>query len=63
MKRFSVCGSVTQAYGFQDIIILGLDGLDQYLWPYLKSDLERGIISIEEAEELLAEFFISLNKG
>ena len=41
---------------------IGLGRLDQYLWPYLKSDLERGIISIKEAEELLAEFFISLNK-
>jgi len=40
----------------------GLGRLDQYLWPYLEADLEAGRIDPAGAEELLAEFFISLNK-
>jgi formate C-acetyltransferase len=40
----------------------GLGRFDQYMWPYLKADLEAGRIDESEAEELLAEFFISLNK-
>jgi pyruvate-formate lyase len=41
---------------------VGLGRFDQYMWPYLKADLERGRLNVKEAEELLAEFFISLNK-
>lgn len=41
---------------------VGLGRLDQYLWPYLLADLEEGRETIASAEELLAEFFISLNK-
>jgi pyruvate-formate lyase len=41
---------------------VGLGRIDQYLWPYLKDDLEAGRLNIPSAEELLAEFFISLNK-
>jgi pyruvate-formate lyase len=41
---------------------VGLGRFDQYLWPYLRSDLEAGRLTIEAAEELLAEFFIALNK-
>ncbi len=41
---------------------VGLGRIDQYLWPYLKGDLLDGRLTIPEAEELLAEFFISLNK-
>jgi len=41
---------------------VGLGRFDQYMWPYLKADLDSGRLTIEEAEELLAEFFISLNK-
>ena len=41
---------------------VGLGRFDQYMWPYLHADLEAGRISLAEAEELLAEFFISLNK-
>ncbi|MFH1614060.1 MAG: pyruvate formate lyase family protein [Planctomycetota bacterium] len=40
---------------------IGLGRFDQYMWPYLKKDLDAGKIDIPEAEELLAEFFISLN--
>lgn len=41
---------------------VGLGRLDQYLWPYLEADLAKGRLSLATAEELLAEFFISLNK-
>jgi formate C-acetyltransferase len=41
---------------------VGLGRFDQYMWPYLKADLGSGRLSVERAENLLAEFFISLNK-
>ena len=41
---------------------VGLGRFDQYMWPYLESDLAAGRLSQETAEDLLAEFFISLNK-
>ncbi len=41
---------------------VGLGRLDQYMWPYLKADLDAGRLTTEQAEELLAEFFIGLNK-
>ena len=41
---------------------VGLGRFDQYMWPYLESDLQAGTLTIDQAEELLAEFFISLNK-
>jgi pyruvate-formate lyase len=41
---------------------VGLGRFDQYMWPYLQADLQTGRLSMETAEELLAEFFISLNK-
>jgi len=41
---------------------VGLGRFDQYMWPYLKADLECGRLTVNQAEELLAEFFISLNK-
>ena len=41
---------------------VGLGRIDQYLWPYLKQDLDTHLLDIAGAEELLAEFFISLNK-
>jgi pyruvate-formate lyase len=40
----------------------GLGRFDQYMWPYLQGDLEAGRLDQAAAEELLAEFFISLNK-
>jgi formate C-acetyltransferase len=39
-----------------------LGRFDQYMWPYLKADLEAGRIDENQAIDLLAEFFISLNK-
>jgi pyruvate-formate lyase len=41
---------------------VGLGRFDQYMLPYLQADLDAGRLTIEKAEELLAEFFISLNK-
>ena len=39
-----------------------LGRFDQILWPYLQADLEAGRLTEAAAAELLAEFFISLNK-
>jgi formate C-acetyltransferase len=41
-------------------VILGR--FDQYMWPYLKADLDSGRLDENQAADLLAEFFISLNK-
>ncbi len=41
---------------------VGLGRLDQYLWPTLATDLEAGRLDEAGAEELLAEFFIALNR-
>lgn len=35
--------------------------LDQYLYPYLASDIAMGVLTEEEAFELIEEFFISFN--
>lgn len=39
-----------------------LGRFDQLLWPYLKTELDTGRLTEAAAAELLAEFFISLNK-
>lgn len=41
---------------------VGLGRFDQYLWPYLEADLAAGRLTFDAAEELVAEFFLSLNK-
>ncbi len=41
---------------------VGLGRFDQYTWPYLQADIAAGRLSPADAEDLLAEFFISLNK-
>ena len=40
----------------------GLGRFDQYLWPYLAADFAAGRLTPAAAEDLVAEFFISLNK-
>ncbi len=35
---------------------------DQYMYPYFKADLEKGVYTRESALELLEDFFISFNK-
>ena len=39
-----------------------LGRFDQYIYPYYKSDIERGKITDEEAFELITEFFLACNK-
>jgi pyruvate-formate lyase len=41
---------------------VGLGRFDQYMWPYLSADLDAGRLTLADAEALLAEFFISLNR-
>lgn len=41
---------------------VGLGRFDQYMYPYLRADLDAQCLDTAGAEELLAEFFISLNK-
>ena len=41
---------------------IALGRFDQYMWPYLKKDLDSGCLDMEGACDLLAEFFISLNR-
>ena len=41
---------------------VGIGRFDQYLWPYLQADLAAGNLDSDGAEDLLAEFFICLNK-
>jgi formate C-acetyltransferase len=39
-----------------------LGRFDQYMWPYLRDDLASGRLTVQQAEELLAEFFIAFNR-
>ena len=41
---------------------ISLGRFDQYLYPYLKHDLDNNIIDTNQAYELINEFFLSLNK-
>ena len=34
---------------------------DQYVWPYLKNDLDAGAITMDEAQEIVDAFFLKLN--
>ena len=40
----------------------GIGRLDQWLYPYYKHDIEQGVITREEAFELLEEFFLTFNR-
>ncbi len=35
---------------------------DQYIYPYFKADMEKGVLNQESALELLEDFFLSFNK-
>lgn len=39
-----------------------LGRFDQYMYPYYKNDIEKGILTKEEAFDLLEEFFLTCNK-
>ena len=51
--------SVIRSAGGQHI---GFGRFDQYMWPYLEKDLREGVLTKDEAFELLEEFFISLSR-
>ncbi|MBR3060761.1 MAG: hypothetical protein IKG89_09150 [Oscillospiraceae bacterium] len=41
--------------------VTSMGRFDQYVWPYLKKDLEEGTITMEHAQELVDAFFLKLN--
>jgi pyruvate-formate lyase len=41
---------------------VGFGRFDQYMWPYLRADLDSGRLDENQASDFLAEFFISLNR-
>ena len=41
--------------------VTSMGRFDQYVWPYLKKDLEDGTITMEYAQELVDAFFLKLN--
>lgn len=41
--------------------VTSLGRFDQYTWPYLKKDLEEGLITMEKAQELVDAFFLKVN--
>jgi pyruvate-formate lyase len=59
LQSLRLCQAVVWLSGHYHV---GLGRFDQYMWPFLCSDLQAGHLTVEVAEELLAEFFISLNK-
>lgn len=46
-----------------DHCLVGLGRLDQILYPYLKKDLEKGVLTQKEAFDLLKEFLMKLHRG
>ena len=59
LQSLRFCHAVVWLSGHYHV---GLGRFDQYMWPYLEADLAEGRLSLDAAQELLAEFFISLNK-
>jgi pyruvate-formate lyase len=59
LQSLRICQAVVWLGGNYHV---GLGRFDQYMWPFLQSDLQADFLTIPDAEELLAEFFISLNK-
>ncbi len=59
LQSLRLCHAVVWLSGHYHV---GLGRFDQYMWPFLNSDLQAGRLTVESAEELLAEFFVSLNK-
>lgn len=45
------------------VTLQGFGRMDQYLLKFYRSDLANGILTAEEAKELLTEFFIVLNRN
>ncbi len=59
LQALRLCHSAVWLGGHYHV---GLGRLDQTLWPYLQSDLAAQRLTLEQAEALLAEFFLALNK-
>jgi pyruvate-formate lyase len=59
LQSLRICHAIVWLGGNYHV---GLGRFDQYMWPYLRDDLAGGRLTVREAEDLLAEFFISLNK-
>lgn len=53
---------VSAAFYLCDNYQIGFGRTDQYLWRFYKTDIDKGVLTREEAFNLLKEFFISLNK-
>ena len=57
-----------QAYWFEYAVInstgnpIAFGRFDQNLWPFLKTDLENGTITLEEAQELVDLFWLKINE-
>ena len=41
---------------------MSIGRVDQYMYPYLKADMEKGLYTEETALSLLEDFFLSFNK-
>jgi formate C-acetyltransferase len=59
LQSLRLCQAVVWLSGHYHV---GLGRFDQYMWPFLSADLQAGRLTVEQAEVLLAEFFIQLNK-
>jgi pyruvate-formate lyase len=59
LQSLRLCYAVVCMSGHYHV---GFGRFDQFMTPYLEADLLAGRLDIPSAEELLAEFFISLNK-
>jgi pyruvate-formate lyase len=59
LQSLRICHAVVWLGGNYHV---GFGRFDQYMLPYFQTDLDSGQLTFENAEELLAEFFISLNK-
>ncbi|HUC85806.1 MAG TPA: pyruvate formate lyase family protein, partial [Candidatus Acidoferrales bacterium] len=59
LQSIRLCHSVLWLSGHYHC---GLARFDQYMWPFLQEDLASGRLTTEIAEQLLAEFFLLLNR-
>ena len=55
LQSLRICHSIVWLGGNYHV---GLGRFDQYMWHYLEADLAAGRLTIEAAENLLAEFFM-----
>ncbi len=53
---------VSSVFNLADNYQFGFGRMDQYLFPFYERDIKSGRLTKDEARELIAEFFIALNK-